>query len=181
LFSKVMPHIVAERFRKAASDPELLSLIRDTAVIDARMREVFGSLGKPGGSWNAVLRAKEAILRARRKRDMVALRNALNDVVAAIEASSGEVERWREVSDLIDSRRKLVGAIWKHQVRMTMPQIIALFNGLAMLVRKGFVELIAQLVEERDKQAARKVLADIVEGLESLAHLPVPPLTDPVQ
>jgi hypothetical protein len=185
MFSKAMPAAVANRFRKAASDPGLLSLVRDAAVIDARMLEVFGSLAKPGGSWDAVLKAKEAILTARRKNDMVALRNALIEAVAAIEAGSREVEGWKEISGLIESRRKLVEAIWKHEIQstqiVTITQVQVLFDGLAKLVRKGFVELMGQLVGDREQQAARKVLTDISEGFLRLASASVPLPTDTVQ
>jgi hypothetical protein len=179
-----MPPAVAERFQKAAADPGRLSLVRDVAMIDARLLEVLGQLGKDGSNWDAVVKAKENILAAGRKDDNVALRNALNEVVAAIEAGSGEVERWKDISDLIESRGKLVEAIWKHEIQsaqiLTMTQAKALFNGLAMLVRKGFVELMAQLVEDREKQAAQKVLTDIAEGMKKLANT-VPLLADTVQ
>ena len=178
LFSKAMPHGMAERFRQAATDPELLSLSRDVALIDTRLLEVLKSLDQSGFNFDAVVKAKNALVSSQQVQDINAMKAELGDLVRLIEASEGEMVRWLEIERLIEGRRKLIDSLQKHQVQsaqiVTLMQMQILFSGLAQLVRKAFVGLMSQLQDEREKKAAQKALSEISRGFQSLTMSSAP-------
>jgi len=179
-FSKVMPPSLAERFAKMSRDPELLSLGRLVAVLQSRMVEVLGEIGKRGAIWEDVFKWQDAMELAQRKGDVPAQRVALNEMISALKAGRAELQRWEEVGDLIEKVRRLIDSIKKHQVQsqqiVTLMQMQMLFSGLAKLVRKAFVGLMAQLRDDREKEAVQRALREVSDGFVRLAHLSNTPM-----
>jgi monoamine oxidase len=140
-YSKYMPQGMSERFREALADPALLALDKDVALVETRLTELFCALKEPGGAWSEVIAWKEKLLAARRSNDAAALGEAFNGLVAAITNGAGERERWAEIGDLIEGRRKVIDSIRKHEVQaqevLTLGQAMGLFTALAQAVKQN--------------------------------------------
>jgi hypothetical protein len=140
-YSKYMPQGMGQRFREALNDPALLALDKDVAVIETRLTELFTALNEPGGAWRQVIEWKDRLMAARASNDAAALSEALSGLVAAITSGAGERERWEEIGELIEGRRKLVDSIRKHEVQaqevLTLGQAMALFTALAQAVKQN--------------------------------------------
>lgn len=140
-YSKYMPQGMGERFREALNDPALLSLDKDVAIIETRLTELLASMKEPGGAWSAVIEWKDKVLAARASNDAALLGAALNGLIGAIVAGGGERERWAEVGELIEGRRRVIDSIRKHEVQaqevLTLGQAMGLFTALAQAVKQN--------------------------------------------
>lgn len=140
-YSKYMPQGMGERFREALADPQMLALDKDVAIVEARLTELLSGLGEAGAGWKAVVDWKDKLLQARASGDGATLTAALNGLVAAITSGNGERERWTEIGELVEGRRKLIDSIHKHEVQarevMTLDRAMALFTAISHTVRQN--------------------------------------------
>lgn len=163
------------RFREAAQDPDLLSLERDVALLDARLMSLLEKAGTSGPDWVKLKEARESLLVGRRTDNPVMQRDAINALVDLIAQGTSEWERWQQIDELIDSRRKLIEALHKHQVQnaqiVTLTQMQLLFTGLAQLIKQAFIRLMSQLHQDREKAAAQTALTEIAKGFKTLTNV----------
>jgi hypothetical protein len=178
LFSKSMPRQFAQKFAAAASDPELLSLARHVALINTRLLQLLEEFGQARVSVVKVKEAKAEFLKAHASGDQAALQVATNFMMKAIDGSVDEDDRWEKIDWAVESVRKLIDSIQKHQVQtaqiMTLMQAQALFTNLAMSVRKGFVGLAAQTTDERMKKLIQAALHLVAAEFQRAANMPDP-------
>lgn len=184
--SKYMPKGLMSRWQEAMRDPQLLSLDRDVALVEARLMEVVKGTGEGNSNWVKLGERRTAILEARRTNDMKSVGENLNQLLELISTGCTEEERWKEIIDrLVEQRRKLIDSIHKHQVQaaqiVTLSEMQILFTGLAQIVRQSFVNLMAQLQEDREKKAAQKALAEISDGFTRLTNATGPRQPDRAQ
>jgi len=96
-------------------DPQLLSNVAEVTLLDARLGQL---LSDPDGGESArlwtILRARlDALDGAVAAGDQVGMRVALGDIRSLVRTGAASAERWREIAELVDLRRRLV----KDQVR----------------------------------------------------------------
>lgn len=181
-FSKAMPPMLRGAFLKAQADPDLLSLARRVALLDARLAEVLPKTAEPGGDWRAAVQAFDKMDAAQAAKNVEGARQAWGELRAAIKGGGGAEEalreRWREIDRLIEGARRLIDSIQKHQVQqaqvVTLMQMNTLFTGLANLVRKEFVRLTAQMKDERQKKAIQEALRNVSVGFQKLGNVTAP-------
>jgi L-ribulose-5-phosphate 3-epimerase UlaE len=117
-------------------------------------------------------------LKAHASGDQAALQVATNFMMKAIDGSVDEDDRWEKIDWAVESVRKLIDSIQKHQVQtaqiMTLMQAQALFTNLAMSVRKGFVGLAAQTTDERMKKLIQAALHLVAAEFQRAANMPDP-------
>jgi hypothetical protein len=112
--SKYLAPGLADRYRLAASDPNLISLRDEVALVDVRIFDLLEALGQTGNPrlWRearatfdafkaAVGKGNEAVREARTTLE------ALDEVLAAGLAGAAT---WEELADRLDLRRRLVEA-----------------------------------------------------------------------
>lgn len=109
-FSGSIPTRLAATYEESLSDPNLLTLRHEIALLDARLNELLQRADQEGGSVldAAVYEAWAAFLAAKRSGDAVRLSEATFKMDAAVKASYHDSSLWREVEKLTEQRRKLV-------------------------------------------------------------------------
>jgi hypothetical protein len=78
-----MQPTLADKFLEAIEDPDLLSLVRLVAVLDAHLVEALGSMGDLRANWEGVIAAHQRMLEAQHHKDTKLLAVALTDLSAA--------------------------------------------------------------------------------------------------
>lgn len=180
MISKALPPDLQKRFRQAVADPELLSLGQHVALLNTRLFQLLEELGKPHADIAGIRAAKVEFLRAMASKDQEALNAATSIMLREIDGTRDEGEHWLKIDAVVDSVRRLVDSIHKHQVQtaqiLTLAQAQALFFGVSQLVRKGLVGLAAQATDERMKRAVQRTLQMIAEGLQHIATVQSAPI-----
>jgi hypothetical protein len=128
-YSKDMPTHLLTNFEAAVHDPQLLNLTNQAALLEARMLELIGKLdtGAVGSNWKTLQASADALEQARQDgiaatrngdtpgqaRANAALAAALNDVLTQIKRGAAEHERWHEIYDLAERKRRLTETMSK--------------------------------------------------------------------
>src|SRR5688500_2429048 len=105
-YSKVMPISLREGYERGRSDPELLSLVDEIALVQGRLRQLIGRLEADNGPivrHADLVRTWAALTTAQRRRDPVAVAAAIDAHGAAIEAASANAVAdsavWTEIRE----------------------------------------------------------------------------------
>lgn len=104
--SKYLPIRFLERYEEFLTDPDTLSMRSELALLDTRVGEVVERLDTADGAdaWNKVRQAWYTLRNHKNVDDIVDAEGLLED---ALESYAGEEEIWKEVSGLIEQRRKV--------------------------------------------------------------------------
>lgn len=141
-YARSLPERLAERYHEAASDPELLSLREDVALLDTRLSQLIGRAesGESTEAWKRVQKALKDLRKAEaggkqdRKKEA---RFALED---AIESGGTDLEVWTEIGAHLERRRKLTESERKRLVDMEQmvraDQAMSFVAALVASVRK---------------------------------------------
>jgi hypothetical protein len=165
-YSKYLPARLSQRYLEAAGDPELLALRDDIALVDARTSELLATLdsGESGRLWRDLLALRREFVEATRAGDEARGRIILADLMNAIQRGAADFERWGEVVDLLERRRRLVDSEQKRLVAMqqmvTAEQAMGLVAALAASVR-------GHVLERCEPELARDLLSAVQRDLDS--------------
>lgn len=169
-FSQDMPTHLLERFLAAVYDPNMLLLDQEIALLDARVGELLSLLdsGESGALWRALrgavdglervrwegARAREAGDPAAQDKAVDGLAGCLNDLITTVERGAADDVRWRELYDLIERRRRLVGTMAKQRRDMmtmvTSEQLILVLDQVAHSVLQHVTDKDALAAIARD-------------------------------
>lgn len=111
---KYLPKNLGQRYADALKDPQLVSVRAELALLDIRVGELLGSIGKTGSV--AVLGQIKGKMRefraagARGKAGVRAARVSLQQLEDLIERGVSAATTWDELRETIDLRRKLAEA-----------------------------------------------------------------------
>lgn len=160
-YSKYLPSRLIERYQQTVTDPEILNLTAEIALVDSRTADVLTRVdsGESGRRWRALSSARGEFIKAQRKDDKEAMGDAINDILLAIPQGKRDFEAWTEVVDLLERRRRLVESEQKR--RMQMHSLVAVEEAY------GSMEAIADAVKEAviehvaEPDARRLVLRDV--------------------
>lgn len=149
-YSKYMPVGLAEAYRRAIHDPDLLILSSEIALLDARTLEILQRIrtGEGRRAWEE-LKAVAASARAARERgDNPELIRLLLQILDKVEDyTDSESDLWEEVYQLVEQRRRLVESERKRMVELkqflTLDQAANLMNALAMVVKQNVSDPVA--------------------------------------
>lgn len=140
--SKYLPMRLRESYHEALTDPELLNLRGDIALLDARLNDVLGRVdtGESGQRWLELREQKVALIAARRANNTNAVNAALNELFTLIDTGAPDIESWQEIQQLLEQRRKLVETERRRLVDMqqmiTAEQATLLFTALLASVKR---------------------------------------------
>lgn len=151
-YSKHMPGRLLERYAQAASDPDLLALREDIALIDARLGDLLERVdsGESGEAWTKAREALESFQAGQQANDVPQMKAAIADLTKIIKRGQADYAAWREVGTAIDRRERLVRSERKRLVEMQ--QVLTLQEGMMLFQRIG--ELIETHVTDRPAKAA---------------------------
>jgi hypothetical protein len=161
-YSRDIPTRLEARYGVAAHDPELLRLLDEVALCEARAAELLGMLGDGGGAgaWAAVGEALAAYRQALDAGDDDGQGAAFESLAAAVEAGSGEGTVWAELWEVLDR-----GARYKAAERkLAVAEAGAIQVDEALTLIGALVSIVRQHV--RDPEA----LAAISRDTERLLH-----------
>ena len=141
-YSKHLPPRLLDSYNAARSDPELLTLRDDIALIDTRAGELLSQLdaGESGERWARLGRTYGQFRRAMNAGDAPGTSVALSELSAIIESGTADTAAWGELRELIDQRRRLVEGEGKRLVQMqqyiTAERATALISAVAEAVKR---------------------------------------------
>lgn len=109
-YSKHLPTRLSALFEEANADPELLSVRRDIALIDALIVTNIDRLDskESGEAWKLMRKAVDACELAYKNEQYAQLEKALRDMRDVINERVAHYATEAEIRDKIDQRRKLV-------------------------------------------------------------------------
>jgi hypothetical protein len=165
-YSKHLPSRLAARYAEALSDPELLALRDEIALVQTRETELLEHLdsGLSLQRWRAAQTAYSNLIVAMQARDSAGLQTALIALEDALGAPArDDYAVWDEVVALTEQRRKLVDS---EQKRLAVAQ--------QMISAEQAMALIARLTDTVRKHVDDpSVLAAIAAELRAIVDAPV--------
>lgn len=151
-YSKHLPTRMLANFEASQSDPNLLALNHDIALIDARLSDVLGRVdtGESGHIWSELKATYKALQDANRTGDMVTARELLTDLGSLITRGHLDYAAWNDVRTLIEQRRKLVDSEGKRREKMQQ----MMTSEQAMLLMARLYDVVTRHVSDRATLAA---------------------------
>ena len=157
-FSKFLPSRMAADFNVAMGDPELVSLRKEIATVDARIIDVLKRVdtGEAGVIWQAAQAAMARFDREWVKKDGAGMEAALADMRRLMTQGASDWAAWRVVvGELIESKRRLVDT---EQRRLTLANE-SLTADRAMMLLAVVVQILQKHIT--DRQVLGAIAADI--------------------
>lgn len=139
-YSRHLPTRLSASYERALADPDLVAMDSELALVDARMLELLQRIdaGDSAKAWRAIVAAWEQFKRARTAKDTTAMGAALDAIGNAITDLHVD-ERWGEVLDLVERRRRLAESEQKRRVAaghmITMERAMLLFSAVSDVIR----------------------------------------------
>ena len=166
-YSKVLPQRMLERYNAAITDPELLNLSAEIAVVDSRLSDLLVRVesGDAGEIWDKLSKAKDKYQDASRKADIDEMGAQLDAMLALIERGSADVAAWREIHGVLEQRRRLVESERKRLIEqeqmLTMHEAMTFFTAMAAAVKANVTdrEALGRIQAEWEKLTGRNQLA----------------------
>lgn len=147
-FSKFLPSRMAADFDAAMGDPELISLRKEIATVDARIIDVLKRVdtGEAGVIWQAAQAAMVRFDRAWSDKDGEAMELALTEIRRVIIQGKSDWAAWKVVvGDLIEAKRKLVDS---EQRRLTLASE-SLTADRAMMLLATVISILQKHITDR--------------------------------
>ena len=156
-YSTQLPPQLRTRYDAAISDPELLALRDEVALLDARLGELLSSLGVSGSSetWKELSETFSRLRHAITERDPQEANAMLAEMDRLLKAGQNDAKVWEETYRVVEQRRKVVESERRRLVEMQ--QMITTEQAMVLIARVQ--ELIIEHVTDRD------ALAGISAGL----------------
>jgi hypothetical protein len=140
--SRFLPSRMFQEYASALHDPELISMRRDIALMDARIIDVLQRVdtGEAGSLWRQAQAAFAKFRQEQDKNNVDGMTLALMQAERLITQWAADYAAWHEVGDLIEQRRKLCES---EQRRVTMAhetlnqeQALALMGQVVAVVKR---------------------------------------------
>lgn len=156
-YSKYLPDGLLERYQAARSDPDLLALRDEIALIDVRLGQLleFATTGEHERLWPMLKEAYGELRKAIQAKDPSAMVGELGILESLINGGADRYGAWVELDRVIEQRRKLVETERKRLVEMQQ-----------MITAERAMVLVAVLQESvrkhvRDPQVLAAIASDI--------------------
>lgn len=169
-YSKSLPARLTGRYQEAASDPELLALREDIALLDSRISDVLSRVdsGESGALWKSLGTLRTQFLVAQRSKDEMTMQVALMGLLNAVAQGYDDFMAWADVVDLLERRRRLVESEQKRLVAMqqmvTAEQAMTLIAALASSMREHVLDRV-------EPDVARDILSAVQRDLDKFSRV----------
>lgn len=156
-YSKYLPTRMLEKYHESLSDPDLLNLREQIAVVDARLAELFQSLDRgESGHWlRRLQQTHRALQRAQRLDDLAAQKRHFTEMEHLVTEGSTLSHTWDDIVYMQNHRRRLVDTERKRleaiQGSIPASRAVAFAMAVVAVIRKHVT----------DKQALQNVQRDI--------------------
>lgn len=173
IYSKYVPKGMLNLYEEFRTNPDLLSLRENVALVDARIVQMLQALdqqGDLGAIWLELQQLFETLMRATQKQDLGGGKAAFEALGDIIENGADQFRAWSQISEMMEQRRKLVETERRRLVDMqqmitseqAMMLVAALVNAVRTHVHEPTVLAaiqsdITRLIVERNHNAAQSV------------------------
>lgn len=155
-YSRYVPARLLERYQEGLTDPDLIALNDDMALLEARLADLLSRAdqGEAGSLFERLDRIWQEFLIAQSVNDGRKMIAQLNKLGAIIERGRKESETWGEVATIIELRRKVSDTERKRRVEMqnmiSAEQAMALIKAISEVIRREVTDLdsLARISEE---------------------------------
>lgn len=105
-YARHVPGSLVESFNKLISDPKILDLSEEAALVQVRIMELLGkvSVGETVGRWEQI---QELIFKLRIETDEEEMSAIIDQMEAVTSLGQEDGEHWDEILDFIDQKRKI--------------------------------------------------------------------------
>jgi hypothetical protein len=140
-YSRHLPARLAARYQEATSDPELLELRAEVALVDARLADLLARVdsGESGQLWANLYAARGALLEARRRNDALGQAVALNTIIDLVGRGHADYAAWAEIGQTVEQRRRLVESERKRLVEaqqmITVEKAMLLIGAIGGIIK----------------------------------------------
>jgi hypothetical protein len=156
-YSKYLPPRLQERYQFALSDPTMLSVRDDIALLDARLEDLLrrADTGEAGKIWQRLKQQKAEMLQARSRKDPEGVQAALQSIMVLIDHGFGDHLTWEDIRSTVLDRNRLVRSesrrlVDAHQM-VTVERLVTFMQVLGQIL----------LSEIPDKTVARRIVGQI--------------------
>jgi hypothetical protein len=170
--SRYLPTRLLDQYEASLSDPELLDLSNEIALLDSRLADVLRRVdtGGAGAIWHQLRDKVDLVQDAIRREDREGAAGLTNEIFQAIRRGQADYLAWQEIADLVERRRRLVESEQKRRVAMHQlvqaDDAFRLVNVIAMAVRDAVIENVA------DQATRMAVLGRVQDGLDAILSAP---------
>lgn len=147
-YSKHLPTRMGERYQQALTDPELLAMREEVALIDSRLSDVLSRVdtGESGAIWAELQKAWKVF----RTGPIPKRAEAAARISELISDGASDYEAWQEVREIVDQRARLVAN--ERQRLVQMQQMLSVEQ--AMTLMAAVADAVKKHVHDRDALAA---------------------------
>jgi hypothetical protein len=119
-YSDHVPRNLAALYDEARSDPDLLALHEEIALLQARLRQVLPrtSAGEAGQVWRSLRTTWGAFKRAQSKGQVEEMTEQLDEIGRLIGKGATEAQAWDEIGGIVERIRRLTESEGKRRVQM---------------------------------------------------------------
>jgi hypothetical protein len=169
-YSKHLPAQLAQRAEEARTNPRLLSLEDDIALLEARLAQLLEQVdtGESGARWQALREAMEAFSVAQAGGDMAAMEAQWRRMRQVVHEGAAAADVWAEVVKVLAERRGQIQTQVKTLQglqQMVTTQQVTLMLGAVM---QALVEATRQYA---DQASGRAILTYVGDEMTRLATL----------
>ncbi len=134
-YSKYLPARLLDRYQQAASDPQLLEMRDEIALVDARLGDLLKRIdkGEAGEKWIAAKKVFTEFKEANIAGDVTKQQDSLLQLNTLLDKGQGDYLIWEEIGRTIDQRRKLVESERKRLIELQ--QVITAEQAMLFLAR----------------------------------------------
>lgn len=138
-YSKVVPRGIASLYHAGLTDPRLLEMNDELAILDARHAQLLNRVGsgESEGRWKLVQDSMRDVLSFQAQGDDENMAEAIGELSKAIFAGS-DYESWREIMAVVDARRKVANTerarLQAAQQTITTAQLMAMMGALSGII-----------------------------------------------
>ena len=163
-YSKYMPKGVANRYKDAITDPDLLSSRDEIALIQLRIQDLMGKM-KDGGTadmWGSLRQEFVNVEASIRQGDPAAMNKALTALGEIIEQGAEAEQVWEEMYEAIEAKTKVGEREWRRlrdlRQFMTVQQSMDLVSYLVECVTRHVTDrdVLARITVDMDKVLSGK-------------------------
>ena len=165
-YSKYLPARLLDRYELAVTDPELLNLSEEIALLDSRISDVLKGVdsGESGKLWREMGKLRAQFLAAQRAQDQAGMQDALIGLLEAVGRGHADFEAWSEVVDLLERRRRLVESEQKR--RMAMHLLVKVEDAVGSMEAIADAVRSAVLEHVDDGAVRRRILGAVQSALD---------------
>ena len=147
-YSRVLPSRLLERYEASLTDPELLALREEVAVLDARLTDLLSRVdtGESGQIWTLLRHANNDLRAAHRAGDTVNKAKCLAEIGELIDRGSADSLAWLEIIAVIEARRRVVET--EHRRLVAMHDVLTTQEAMTLLA------VVVNVVKENVKDVA---------------------------